>query len=252
MTRSADCSAASTGPIPGRVSAVHGGVFHDLPGRDRDLTERCYAVRSTGRAKSRLCIWSVPGAANSAWCWRRSPPMPNPTRSPRCRIAENVSLKDTIVTVRCAELPARDRPTDRRSGRRYALALKGNQGTLPRRCQSVSVCIWMIPHARPRTIIPRWMPITGASRPEPPRSRTTSSGSSISMNGPAWFALAKSPARGRPPPNQVETAYYLLSKALTAERFNAVVRSHWGIENRLPLASGRHHERRPGPQPDGQ
>lgn len=31
----------------------------------------------------------------------------------------------------------------------------------------------------------------------------------------------------------VETAYYLLSAKLTAERFNAVVRSHWGVENRL-------------------
>jgi predicted transposase YbfD/YdcC len=30
-----------------------------------------------------------------------------------------------------------------------------------------------------------------------------------------------------------ETAYYLLSTVLTAKRFNAVVRSHWGIENRL-------------------
>ena len=27
--------------------------------------------------------------------------------------------------------------------------------------------------------------------------------------------------------------YYLLSAAMTAERFNAVVRSHWGIENLL-------------------
>jgi predicted transposase YbfD/YdcC len=31
----------------------------------------------------------------------------------------------------------------------------------------------------------------------------------------------------------VETAYYLLSKPMSAKRFNAVVRSHWGIENRL-------------------
>src|SRR5690348_10481773 len=28
-------------------------------------------------------------------------------------------------------------------------------------------------------------------------------------------------------------SYYLLSAAITAERFNVVVRSHWGIENRL-------------------
>jgi predicted transposase YbfD/YdcC len=32
---------------------------------------------------------------------------------------------------------------------------------------------------------------------------------------------------------EIETAYYLLSKTMTAERLNAVVRSHWGIENRL-------------------
>jgi predicted transposase YbfD/YdcC len=30
-----------------------------------------------------------------------------------------------------------------------------------------------------------------------------------------------------------ETAYYLLSNALSAERFGEVVRSHWGVENRL-------------------
>ena len=31
----------------------------------------------------------------------------------------------------------------------------------------------------------------------------------------------------------METAYYLLSAALTLERFNEVVRQHWGVENRL-------------------
>jgi predicted transposase YbfD/YdcC len=30
-----------------------------------------------------------------------------------------------------------------------------------------------------------------------------------------------------------ETAYYLLSSDLSPERFNEVVRSHWGVENRL-------------------
>ena len=29
------------------------------------------------------------------------------------------------------------------------------------------------------------------------------------------------------------TSYYLLSTALSSERLNAVVRSHWGVENRL-------------------
>ena len=30
-----------------------------------------------------------------------------------------------------------------------------------------------------------------------------------------------------------ETAYYLLSRPLSAERLNVVARSHWGVENRL-------------------
>jgi predicted transposase YbfD/YdcC len=30
-----------------------------------------------------------------------------------------------------------------------------------------------------------------------------------------------------------ETAYYLLSTALSSERFNEVAREHWGVENRL-------------------
>jgi predicted transposase YbfD/YdcC len=30
-----------------------------------------------------------------------------------------------------------------------------------------------------------------------------------------------------------ETTYYLLSAALSPERFNDVVRQHWGVENRL-------------------
>ena len=30
-----------------------------------------------------------------------------------------------------------------------------------------------------------------------------------------------------------QTRYYLLSRADTPERFNGVVRSHWGVENRL-------------------
>jgi hypothetical protein len=39
--------------------------------------------------------------------------------------------------------------------------------------------------------------------------------------------------REAPDKTSIETAYYLLSKALSAERFNEVVRQHWGVENRL-------------------
>ena len=35
--------------------------------------------------------------------------------------------------------------------------------------------------------------------------------------------------------SSVETRYCLLTHAFTPERFNAIVRKHWGIENRLHL-----------------
>jgi predicted transposase YbfD/YdcC len=42
-----------------------------------------------------------------------------------------------------------------------------------------------------------------------------------------------SPLRETPDKTTMETAYYLLSAALTPERFNEVVRQHWSVENRL-------------------
>ena len=49
-----------------------------------------------------------------------------------------------------------------------------------------------------------------------------------------------------------ETPYYLLSAALSAEKFNEVVRSHWGGREPAALASGCRHERRPGSDTHGQ
>jgi DDE_Tnp_1-associated len=42
-------------------------------------------ARSIRPAASPPCTWSAPGAASKGWCWRKSPPPPNPTRSLRCR-----------------------------------------------------------------------------------------------------------------------------------------------------------------------
>jgi hypothetical protein len=36
-----------------------------------------------------------------------------------------------------------------------------------------------------------------------------------------------------------ETAYYLLSSALSGERFNEVAREHWGVESVLQTHTGR-------------
>jgi predicted transposase YbfD/YdcC len=40
-------------------------------------------------------------------------------------------------------------------------------------------------------------------------------------------------SRETPAKTTTETAYYLLSSALSPDRFNEVVRSHWDVENRL-------------------
>jgi predicted transposase YbfD/YdcC len=39
--------------------------------------------------------------------------------------------------------------------------------------------------------------------------------------------------REAPDKTTTETACYLLSKTLSADRFNEVVRHHWSVENRL-------------------
>ena len=48
-----------------------------------------------------------------------------------------------------------------------------------------------------------------------------------------WLPSARSSACANAGKTTSETAYYLLSAPLTAERFNEVVGSHWGVESRL-------------------
>src|SRR3954471_11345022 len=77
------------------------------------------------------------------------------------------------------------------------------------------------------------MLITAASRPAQPWSRPISAGCRRPTIGPA-FAIGKvTRIRGTAAKTPTETAYYLLSTALSAERFNDVARQHWGVENRL-------------------
>src|ERR1700722_8494007 len=53
-------------------------------------------------------------------------------------------------------------------------------------------------------------------------------------NWPGLVAIGKvDRSREEADKNTHETAYYLLSTALTGDRFLEVVRSHWGVENRL-------------------
>ena len=141
-----------------------------------------------------------------------------------------LSLKGAIVTtdaLNCQRAVAQQIVDQ---GGDYALALKGNQATL---------------HDDVRLFLDD--PACKVSTAEPTveadhgriETRTAMVSSDIDWlqkhhQWPGLAAIGKVVRiREAPDKTSTETAYYLLSKALSAERFNEVVRQHWGIENRL-------------------
>ena len=146
------------------------------------------------------------------------------------RLLEMLSLKGTIVTVdalNCQRDIAR-RIVER--GGDYVLALKGNQGTL---------------HADVRLFLddpetkPTGTHITVDGDHGRIETRTCTVSTDIGWlqevhDWPGLAAIGKvTRIRETAAKTTTETAYYLLSTALSAERFNEVVRQHWGVENRL-------------------
>ena len=141
-----------------------------------------------------------------------------------------LSLNGAIVTVdalNCQREIARqiiDRGGD------YALALKGNQGTLhadvstflddPQRQATPSHTTVDADHGRIET-----------------RTSTVSTDIGWLQEDHQWPGLAAigkvARIRETAAKTTTETAYYLLSLPLSAEPFGMVVRSHWGVENRL-------------------
>ncbi len=146
------------------------------------------------------------------------------------KLLDMLSLKGTIVTtdaLNCQREIAR-KIIDK--GGDYALALKGNQGTL---------------HDEVRRFLDD--PKCGASVSEPMvegdhgriETRMTMISTDIGWlqdnhDWPGLAAIGKVVrSREAAGTTTTETAYYLLSTVLSAQRLNEVVRSHWGIENRL-------------------
>jgi hypothetical protein len=119
-------------------------------------------------------------------------------------------------------LPARHRPAGRRSGGDYALALKGNQGTL----HSDGVLHLDDPASQTITAEPV---VEGDHGRMETRTATVSTDIAWLKDNqwPGLAALGKV-ERSREIAGKTtrETAYYLLSAPLTPERFNEVVRSH--------------------------
>ena len=146
------------------------------------------------------------------------------------KLLEMLSLKGTIVTtdaLNCQRAIAQqiiDQEGD------YVLALKGNQGTL---------------HADASTYLddPACQATDTARTVEGDHGRIETRTATVSTDigwlqqqhdWPGLAAIGKVVrVRETPAKTTTETAYYLLSTALSAERFNVVVRSHWGVENRL-------------------
>src|SRR4051794_30530731 len=221
-------------------------------------TARSCAARSTRPAASRRCIWSPPGAAISAssWggCWERAGGMPSLLWVPAggCdpplsvapvatgaksneitavpRLLEMLSLKGTIVTVDALNC---QRDIARRivaQGGDYVLALKGNQATL----HSDVTLFLDDPETRPTDV---HTTVDGDHGRIETRTCTVSTDIGWLQEVHDWPGLAAigKVIRTRETGAKVttETAYYLLSTPLSAERFGHVARSHWAVENSL-------------------
>jgi predicted transposase YbfD/YdcC len=146
------------------------------------------------------------------------------------KLLEMLSLKGTIVTVDALNCQRDIARKILDQGGDYALALKGNQGTL---------------HDDVRRFLDD--PECGASSAAPVvdgdhgriETRTAMVSSDIKwlQEGHQWPGLTAigkvDRVRETKDKTTTETAYYLLSAALTPERLNEVARSHWGVENRL-------------------
>jgi predicted transposase YbfD/YdcC len=161
------------------------------------------------------------------------------------KLLEMLSLKGCIVTVDALNCQRNIAQQIVDQGGDYALALKGNQGTL---------------HADVSLFLDDPV-VTSDAVTTTPASTTTSTTTTahttvdadhgrietrtaLVSTDIAWLqnqhqwpglaAIAKIVrTREVPTKTTTETAYYLLSTPLTAERCNAVVRSHWGVENQL-------------------
>jgi len=146
------------------------------------------------------------------------------------KLLEMLSLKGTIVTTDALNCQRAIAQQIVDQGGDYALALKGNQGTLhddvrrflddPASEVSTTAPVVDGDHGRIET-----------------RTATVSTDIEWLQDDHCWpglVAIGKvDRIRETPGKTTTETAYYLLSTKLSADRFNEVVRSHWGVENQL-------------------
>src|ERR1700693_5168566 len=143
---------------------------------------------------------------------------------------EMLSLKGTIVTVDALNCQREIAQKIVDQGGDYALALKGNQGTL----HDDVIRYFDDPASEITTAKPV---VEGDHGRIETRTATVSTDIKWLQDDHQWPGLTAigkvHRTRETATKTTTETAYYLLSSALTPERHNEVVRSHWGVENRL-------------------
>ena len=146
------------------------------------------------------------------------------------KLLEMLSLKGAIVTADAMNCQRDIAEQVVAQGGDSVLALKGNQGTL-----HADVALFLDD--------PDCVPDTTHCEVDAGHGRIETRASVVSTDidwlqehhqWPALAAIAKlTRTRESGPKVTTETAYYLLSTALGADRLGEVVRSHWGIENTL-------------------
>ena len=146
------------------------------------------------------------------------------------KLLQMLSLNDAIVTVDALNCQRAIAQQIIDQGGDYALALKGNQATL-----HADVSLYLDDPAREAGEIDTTVDADNGRI----ETRTATITSNIGWlqhhhQWPGLVCIGKVTRRRETvAKTEVETAYYLLSAVMTAKRFNEVVRSHWGIENRL-------------------
>ncbi len=146
------------------------------------------------------------------------------------KLLELLSLQGTIVTADAMHCQRTVAEQVIRQGGDYMLALKANQGTLHADVQHLLEPSPSLPKTT-HTEVDK-----GHGRIET-RSSVVADEMAWLQQEHAWPGLAAvgkiTRTREGKGETTTETAYYLLSTPLSAERFGHVARQHWGIENQL-------------------
>ncbi len=146
------------------------------------------------------------------------------------RLLRMLSLKGTIVTadaLNCQRTIA-EQIVEQKGD--YALALKGNQGTL----YDDVILLLDDPELKASTAAPVVEADHGRIETRTATVSTEIGWLQKQHQWPGLKAIGKVVrVRETAEKTTTETAHYLLSQALAPERFNEVVRQHWGVENSL-------------------